>query len=45
VVPVSRAGDAALQRGIEASLKSLAAGTEGAQRRYNANKGKVKTEG
>jgi hypothetical protein len=39
-IPRLRANDAALQKGIEASLKSLAIGVEGALKRYTATKGK-----
>jgi hypothetical protein len=39
-IPRSRANDAALQKSIEASLKSLAIGVEGALKRYNSSKGK-----
>jgi hypothetical protein len=36
--PRSRTNDAALQKGIEASLKSLAVGPDGASRRFHASK-------
>jgi hypothetical protein len=39
-VPRSRASDAGIQKGIEASLKSLAVDADGAQRRHNASKNK-----
>jgi hypothetical protein len=39
-IPRSRASDPAIQKGIEASLKSLGVGPDGAQRRHNASKNK-----
>jgi hypothetical protein len=38
--PRSRANDTAVQKGIEASLKSLGVGPDGATKRYNASKTK-----